>query len=74
MEHPNKNVKLAVASCLSEITWITTLMAACNDDVVRKILQLTVKSFQGLHDDRDPTFAKMVKILDIMQRSDSFPL
>ncbi|GLJ21254.1 hypothetical protein SUGI_0390130 [Cryptomeria japonica] len=36
MEHPHKDVRLAVASCLSEITRITTPVAPYNDDVLRK--------------------------------------
>ncbi|GLJ23322.1 hypothetical protein SUGI_0441250 [Cryptomeria japonica] len=72
MEHPHKDVRLAVASCLDEITRITTLVAPYNDDVLRKVLQMIVKSYHGLQDVKGPTFRKRAKILETMTRVRSF--
>ncbi len=73
MEHPHKDVRLAIASCLSEITWITAPTEAYyNDNMLRKVLQSIVRKFQELQNDKDPAFAKKVKILDTMTKVRSF--
>lgn len=56
MNHPHKDVRLAVASCLSEITWITTPITPYTDHIWRQVLQLIVDSLCGLKNDRDSTF------------------
>ena len=65
MEHPHKDVRLAVASCLNEIMRITSPTKAYNDVVLKKVLQLVVKNLEGLHDDKDLAFDKRVPILDL---------
>ena len=47
MEHPHKNVRLAIASCLNEIIRITSTIAY-NDVVLKKVLQLIVMNLKGL--------------------------
>ena len=48
MEHPHKDVRLKVSSCLNEIMQITSPTTAYNDVVLKKVLQLIVKNFKGL--------------------------
>lgn len=74
MEHLHKDVRLAVASCLSEITRITTPRAPYNDDVLRKVLQMIVKSYHRLQDVKGPTFGKRAKILETMTRVRPFAI
>ncbi|GLJ54571.1 hypothetical protein SUGI_1172100 [Cryptomeria japonica] len=74
MEHPYEEVRLAVASCHSEIIRITAPVALYNDDMLKKVLLLIVESLKGLHDVKTPTFGKRAKILEIMARTRSFIL
>lgn len=62
MEHPYEEVRLAVASCHSEIIRITAPIAPYNDDILKKVLQLIVESLHGLHDVKAPIFGKRAKI------------
>ena len=74
MECPQKDVRLAVTSCLTKITPITMPILPYNDYVLRKPFQLIVKSLQGLHDDKGLACAKRIKILETMTKVRSFTI
>ncbi|KAH9322209.1 hypothetical protein KI387_016848, partial [Taxus chinensis] len=67
LRHPDKEVRLVVITCLSEITRITTPKFSSSSKTMRKILQLIVESFQGLDDIKSP-FARRVTILETMEK------
>nr|CAB3447221.1 unnamed protein product [Digitaria exilis] len=66
--HVDPNVKLAVASCISEITRITAPDAPYDDDAMRDIFSLIVGTFQHLDDIESPSFKKRVAILDTVAK------
>lgn len=67
-KHLDEDVKLVVTICVSEFTRMTAPKVPCNDDIRREAFQLIVESFQGLEDTENPSFAKRVKILEIVAR------
>jgi len=48
LRHQDKDVRLIVIACISEITRIMTPETPYNGDLIREIFQLIVGSFQGL--------------------------
>lgn len=72
MNHPLRDVRLAVASCLSEITRITTPIISYTEHIWRQVLQLMVDSLDGLKDDRGFAFGKHLKILELMANTRVF--
>ncbi|XP_059068575.1 sister chromatid cohesion protein PDS5 homolog C-like [Cryptomeria japonica] len=74
LRHPDDEIKLAVASCLSEIMRIITPQEPYGDDTMKEVLQLVVESLHGLYNVKDPTFGKRAKILEIIARTRSFVL
>ncbi|GKA26860.1 sister chromatid cohesion protein PDS5-like protein isoform X1 [Tanacetum coccineum] len=50
LRHSDVDVKVAVASCISEITRITAPDAPYDDDQMRDVFQLIVSSFEDLAD------------------------
>ncbi|GLJ06598.1 hypothetical protein SUGI_0042770 [Cryptomeria japonica] len=74
LRHPDDEIKLVVASCLSEIMRIITPQEPYDDDTMKEVLQLVVESLHGLYNVKDPTFGKRAKILDIIARTRSFVL
>eukprot|EP01018_Ginkgo_biloba_P037002 Gb_12481 [translate_table: standard] len=68
LRHRDRDVRLLVASCLSEITRITAPDAPYNDDILREIFQLIVATFQGLYEIHSPSFGKRVTILETVAK------
>lgn len=68
LRHQDKDVRLIVVTCISEITRITAPEAPYNDDLMKEIFQLIVASFQGLDQMNSPTFGRRVTILETVAK------
>ncbi|CAJ1973648.1 unnamed protein product [Sphenostylis stenocarpa] len=68
LQHSDDNVKVAVASCISEITRITAPEAPYNDDQMKEVFQLIVSSFENLHDKLSQSYAKRIAILETVAK------
>ncbi|PUZ76524.1 hypothetical protein GQ55_1G298000 [Panicum hallii var. hallii] len=68
MGHTDPNVRLAVASCISEITRITAPDAPYDDDAMRDVFSLIVGAFQHLDDIQNPFFGRRASILDTVAK------
>ncbi|XP_062219621.1 sister chromatid cohesion protein PDS5 homolog C-like isoform X2 [Phragmites australis] len=66
--HADPNVRLAVASCISEITRITAPDAPYDDDVMKDVFSLIVGAFQDLDDIESPFFRRRASILDTVAK------
>uniref|UniRef100_A0A2P2LRE1 Uncharacterized protein n=1 Tax=Rhizophora mucronata TaxID=61149 RepID=A0A2P2LRE1_RHIMU len=66
--HANVDVKVAVASCISEITRITAPDAPYDDDQMKDIFQLIVSSFENLADNTSRSYAKRASILETVAK------
>ncbi|KAJ4827146.1 hypothetical protein Tsubulata_024454 [Turnera subulata] len=63
-KHSDADVRVAVASCLSEITRITAPDEPYPDDLMRDVLRLIVSSFENLADYSSRSYNKRVSILE----------
>ncbi|KAK9051851.1 hypothetical protein SSX86_028479 [Deinandra increscens subsp. villosa] len=72
LKHQDEQVKILVAACTCEITRITAPEAPYDDDVLKDIFHLFVSTFKGLHDTKDPSFGRIVNILDTVAKYRSF--
>ncbi|KAJ7523458.1 hypothetical protein O6H91_18G050900 [Diphasiastrum complanatum] len=68
LKHKDKDVRVLVATCLSEIMRIRAPDAPYNDDILQEIFQLIVSTFQGLDEVASPAFARRVSILDTVAK------
>ncbi|CAL5031186.1 unnamed protein product [Urochloa decumbens] len=68
LEHPDPNVKVAVTSCLTEVTRITAPEAPYDDDVMKEVFKRIVETFAELDDMNSPSFQRRVSILDSVAR------
>ncbi|KFK31352.1 hypothetical protein AALP_AA6G101300 [Arabis alpina] len=68
LQHQDKDVKLLLASCLSEITRITAPEAPYPDNIMKDIFQLIVSAFSGLNDVGGPSFGRRVVILETVAK------
>ncbi|RCV34391.1 hypothetical protein SETIT_7G156600v2 [Setaria italica] len=68
LEHPDPNVKVAVTSCLTEVTRITAPEAPYDDDVMKDVFKRIVEAFAELDDMNSPSFQRRVSILDSVAR------
>lgn len=69
LNHPDPGVKVAVASCLTEVTRITAPEAPYEDDVMRDVFTaIVVEAFGNLDDMDSPSFAKRVSILETVAK------
>ncbi|KAL3693850.1 hypothetical protein R1sor_007501 [Riccia sorocarpa] len=68
LRHKDKDVKLLVASCISEIMRIVAPEAPYDDDVLKDIFQLIVNIFQGLNEVSSPSFPRRVNILETVAK------
>ncbi|RLM79722.1 hypothetical protein C2845_PM12G11910 [Panicum miliaceum] len=68
MGHTDPDVRLAVASCISEITRITAPDAPYDDDAMRVVFSLIVGAFQHLDDIENPFFGRRASILDTVAK------
>ncbi|RZC15275.1 Sister chromatid cohesion protein PDS5-like B-B isoform I [Glycine soja] len=68
LRHSDDDVKIAVASCISEITRITAPEAPYDDDQMKEVFQLIVSSFENLHDKLSQTYPKRISILETVAK------
>ncbi|WOK92136.1 hypothetical protein Cni_G00827 [Canna indica] len=66
--HLDMDVKVAVASCLSEITRITAPEAPYDDDLMKELFQRIVQAFENLDDISSRSFSKRVSILETVAK------
>lgn len=66
--HSNVDVKVAVASCISEITRITAPDAPYDDDQMKEVFQLIVSSFENLSDKSSRSYTKRTSILETVAK------
>ncbi|CAK8568553.1 unnamed protein product [Lathyrus sativus] len=68
LRHPDTDVQVALASCITEITRITAPDAPYDDDQMKEIFQLVVSSFEKLHDISSRSYAKRRAILETVAK------
>ncbi|XVE71254.1 hypothetical protein DITRI_Ditri10aG0135900 [Diplodiscus trichospermus] len=66
--HPDNDVRVAVAACISEITRITAPDAPYDDDHMKEVFQLIVSSFENLSDKSSRSFVKRTSILETVAK------
>ncbi|XP_022731812.1 biorientation of chromosomes in cell division protein 1-like 1 isoform X2 [Durio zibethinus] len=66
--HPDVDVKVAVAACISEITRITAPDAPYDDEQMKEVFQLIVSSFKNLSDKSSRSFIKRTSILETVAK------
>ncbi|KAM6552016.1 hypothetical protein CsatB_001824 [Cannabis sativa] len=66
--HSNVDVKVAVASCISEITRITAPDVPYNDVQMKAVFQLIVSSFENLCDKSSRSYTKRISILETVAK------
>ncbi|KAF2302646.1 hypothetical protein GH714_000567 [Hevea brasiliensis] len=71
-KHSGMNVKIAIASCISEITRINAPDAPYEDDQMRDVFKLIVSSFEHLADQSSRSYNKRALILETVARVQSF--
>ncbi|KAL2548718.1 Tudor/PWWP/MBT superfamily protein [Forsythia ovata] len=68
LKHSDIDVKVAVASCINEITRITAPDAPYDDEKMKDIFQLIVSSFEHLYDKSSRSYAKRAMILETVSK------
>ncbi|XP_047968208.1 sister chromatid cohesion protein PDS5 homolog C-like isoform X2 [Salvia hispanica] len=68
LEHPDTDVKVGVASCISEITRITAPDAPYNDEKMKDVFRLIVSSFEGLANISSRSYEKRATILETVAK------
>ncbi|CAL0327176.1 unnamed protein product [Lupinus luteus] len=68
LRHSNADVKVAVASCISEVTRITAPEAPYDDDQMKEVFQLIISSFENLYDETSQSYAKRISILETVAK------
>ncbi|WVZ19027.1 hypothetical protein V8G54_006349 [Vigna mungo] len=68
LRHSDNDVKVAVASCISEITRISAPDAPYDDDQMKEVFHLIVSSFENLHDKLSRSYAKRMSILETVAK------
>ncbi|CAD6263169.1 unnamed protein product [Miscanthus lutarioriparius] len=68
LEHSDPNVKVALTSCLTEVTRITAPEAPYDDDVMKAVFKRIVDTFADLDVMNSPSFSRRVSILDSVAR------
>ncbi|VFR02829.1 unnamed protein product [Cuscuta campestris] len=63
LRNSNLDAKVALASCLSEITRITAPSVPYGDEKMRSVFELIVSSFENLHDETSRSFKNRAMIL-----------
>ncbi|KAH7283493.1 hypothetical protein KP509_34G009800 [Ceratopteris richardii] len=64
LAHKDKDVKLLVTTCISEVMRIVAPDAPYNDEILRDVFELIVASFKGLNETSSPHFQRRVNILE----------
>nr|XP_043623301.1 sister chromatid cohesion protein PDS5 homolog B-like isoform X2 [Erigeron canadensis] len=72
LKHQDDQVKLLVATCTCEILRITAPDPPYDDDVLKDIFHLFVSTFSGLKHTKDPSFGRIVNILETVAKYRSF--
>ncbi|XP_038699471.1 neurofilament heavy polypeptide-like isoform X2 [Tripterygium wilfordii] len=67
-QHPDVDVKVSVASCISEITRITAPEAPYDDEQMKEVFQLIVSSFENLSDKSSRSYDKRTSILETVAK------
>ncbi|XP_074287060.1 sister chromatid cohesion protein PDS5 homolog C-like isoform X2 [Silene latifolia] len=68
LRHSDTDVKVAVASCISEITRITAPDAPYADDEMKEVFHLIVSCFEKLDDKSSRSYIKRISILETLAR------
>uniref|UniRef100_A0ACD5Z4R1 Uncharacterized protein n=1 Tax=Avena sativa TaxID=4498 RepID=A0ACD5Z4R1_AVESA len=68
LNHANDDVRLAIASCISEITRITAPEAPYEDSVMKDVFSIIVEAFQKLNDIESPSFGRRASILETVAK------
>ncbi|XP_074287057.1 uncharacterized protein LOC141612224 isoform X2 [Silene latifolia] len=68
LRHSDDDVKVAVASCISEITRITAPEAPYADDEMKEVFQLIVSCLEKLDDKSSRSYIKRISILETLAR------
>ncbi|XP_041020647.1 uncharacterized protein LOC121262297 isoform X2 [Juglans microcarpa x Juglans regia] len=68
LRHSEMDVKVSVASCITEITRITAPDAPYNDEQMKEIFQLTVAAFENLSHASTRCYTKTISILETVAR------
>ncbi|KAG9456305.1 hypothetical protein H6P81_000813 [Aristolochia fimbriata] len=68
LKHSDMDVKVAVASCISEITRITAPEAPYSDSLMKEIFKVIVASFEDLFDASSRSHLKRVSILETVAK------
>ncbi|XP_051137192.1 sister chromatid cohesion protein PDS5 homolog C-like [Andrographis paniculata] len=68
LKHSDADVKVGIASCISEITRITAPEAPYDDDTMKDVFRLIVSSFEHLSDTSNRSHAKRTAILEIVAK------
>ncbi|KAJ4958149.1 hypothetical protein NE237_025260 [Protea cynaroides] len=68
LRHSDMDVKVAVASCISEITRITAPEAPYDDEQMKEIFQLIVGAFENMFDTSSRSYSKRVSILETVAK------
>ncbi|XP_020872307.1 uncharacterized protein LOC9303362 isoform X2 [Arabidopsis lyrata subsp. lyrata] len=63
-KHSDAHVKLAVAACICQITFITAPDLTYDDDQMKEVFRLIVSSFEHLSDIYSRSYAKRLSILE----------
>lgn len=66
--HSDADVRVAIASCISEITRITAPEAPYDDDLMKEVFQLIVSSFENLHDKSSRSYTRRASILETVAK------
>ncbi|KAI5067093.1 hypothetical protein GOP47_0017621 [Adiantum capillus-veneris] len=64
LKHKDKDVRLLVATCISEVMRIVAPEAPYEDDILRDVFELIVASFKGLNETSSPHYERRVNILE----------
>ncbi|XP_054818826.1 sister chromatid cohesion protein PDS5 homolog C isoform X2 [Prosopis cineraria] len=68
LRHSDDDVKVAVASCITEITRITAPDAPYDDDQMKEVFQLIVSSFENLYDTSNQSYSKRTSIIETVAK------
>ncbi|XP_019262882.1 PREDICTED: nipped-B-like protein isoform X2 [Nicotiana attenuata] len=68
LRHSDVDVKVAVASCVSEITRISAPDAPYDDDKMKDVFQLIVSSFENFHDECSRSYSKRALVLETVAK------
>ncbi|KAM7275391.1 hypothetical protein ACFE04_017257 [Oxalis oulophora] len=71
LNHPDNNVKVAVAACHTELTRIGAPERLYHDGIMKKVFELIVSSLKDLPDRSSPLYEQRIRILEVLATSRS---